>query len=728
MFRSQVLWTSLFIAIGLVGGVVYNWPSSDDPEAMDQDVEVQQTKGESPVDEGGFSLEDPRAAGDDEITNRPLLDELSDEERSPIVASAERDGLRDGDRLLTGGNFIGAYNQYEKQQREAGQINDGSLAVRMGLASELGGFLDQAEGHYRTAIESPSSSLSQQLWALIGTARVWRSQGRLDEAISLLSELLLVYGNDQYPDVIRLPIYQNLTDCLQYRQLMGQKELTDTTSPLQYSNTDVAIAPVLDNQIVIPNNAAELPEGLSLRVLQRPIDDVSVILAEVKTMLFPILRLLGELDQTIGVDMRVSTRARTLLSGRSLRIDSTTLPVAIILDHVLGPLGLIWRQEGDVVYISHAEEMEHGEELDFELERIQRLLRQRQSSFSGGAEQATVLTQQANNLIASGDLETAANLYQSARDLRPTGEKSAMLFFNVGMMEYMRGRRDVALSKFYLALDQTLAPSLQASSYAKIAELELELGRPDRAIPAAARGRRLSKEPGVAAENLMMLAKAYLLETDPYSANQVLFDHASTLTEDVDRRMASVIGSYARFQVVQPVTGLQNEGERLVVALVALQPSDPQSFIDHLIVSRAFRDVGFRSRAVEHLEIAAKQVEGGYWDHRVQLELAEILYQSQELEKTLEALRPIVQAAEGKLRIRAAMLDAKVREELMQFDECKNVCEMLLQRTLTDEQKAEVLELLGKAYEGLGQHYAAALCFAGLLPQQTDTPAQPESR
>ncbi len=30
MFRAEVLWISVFLAIGAVGGLVYNWPSESD--------------------------------------------------------------------------------------------------------------------------------------------------------------------------------------------------------------------------------------------------------------------------------------------------------------------------------------------------------------------------------------------------------------------------------------------------------------------------------------------------------------------------------------------------------------------------------------------------------------------------------------------------------------------------------------------------------------------------
>ena len=160
---------------------------------------------------------------------------------------------------------------------------------------------------------------------------------------------------------------------------------------------------------------------------------------------------------------------------------------------------------------------------------------------------------------------------------------------------------------------------------------------------------------------------------------------------------------------------------RLVVSLASLQANDTESFIDHMIVARAFRDVGFRSKAIEHLKLAADGVDGGYWDHRVQYELAEILFKDGALEKTLEVLRPVIQIAEEKLQTRAKLLAAQIRVELGQFDEARRGCESLMQSQLDDEQKRHTLELLGKSYQGLGQHYAAALCFGGLLPNSQNT-------
>ena len=63
---------------------------------------------------------------------------------------------------------------------------------------------------------------------------------------------------------------------------------------------------------------------------------------------------------------------------------------------------------------------------------------------------------------------------------------------------------------------------------------------------------------------------------------------------------------------------------------------------------------------------------------------------------------------------------ATIQHELGKSSECIQTCRLLLQQPLQLEEKRRVLEMLGHAYRGQDQHYAAALCFAGLLPDLTN--------
>ncbi len=711
MIRAEVWWTIALLATGTVGGLVYNWPAQGVEKPVIANVEVAKTSAESTAHSRGFSL--------------------TDERPEQAVTSIDLDSLRLGDRLLLGGNFIGAYQQYSKLQKQATSKLDDSILIRLGLASEMAGFLEQGEMHYRSAIQSSAKRSIQQLWALIGTARIWETQGRYDEAISLLSELYLIYETEDYPVEIRLPINRRLADCLQKR-LLKSAATTGNKLPteLEYYWCRTSIEPIVSDSVQLSELADDDARGPKLQVIQNPVNDISLTLIDASLSSHPLLQMISDLAQSAGLEVSVSPHARSVLSGRSLHVDLSALPVSVLLDQALGPLKLAWNQKESVVQIYHHDELTRQQKNGYEVDRIQRLLRQVQLNSEHGVERVAALMHDGNMSFLQADFENAANKYQAARELLPTGELSAMLYFNSAAFELAQNRLEESLDQFYRALDQTLSPRLQAASYAHIAELELQLGRPGRAIPAASRGLRLAKDPSRVAHNLMTLAKAYLLDSDPFSANQVLFDNSPSLADERSKRLASVISTYARFQAVKPLSGLQNEGERLVLALVALHPDDPQNFIDHLLVSRAYNDVGFGSKAIEHLSVASSNVTSGYWENRIRFELSEMLYRDAEFEQANETLQTITATSNQPLRMKVQLLNARIQLALGLPLDCESICQTLLKLPLDEESKKQTLELLGKAYQQSGRHYSAALCFAGLLPEDVATdrlePTKPE--
>ncbi len=705
MFRAEALWTAALLTTGMVGGVIYNWPSQTSQPPVTDDVTGAKTDPSSRVHERGLSL---------------MADRSSD---LSSTDSVQLDPLRLGDRLLLGGNYIGAYQQFAKLHKQTSGTPDNSILLRLGLASELAGFLEQGEQHYRNAIQSSIARSRDQLWALVGTARIWELQGRLDDAIGLLSELYVTCGQDYYPVEIRLSIHRHLADCLLKRYLQAFPAADDLLSTsIEYFWVETRIEPMIANgKDVLPVQATHRDK---LEVIQRPIDDVSLILIDAELTSRPLLMLIDDLAGKTNLQIEVSPRARSVLSGRSTGVESNALPVSLLLDQTLGPLALAWDQVGRRLSVWHADDLTAQQKRNYEVDRIQRLLRQLAMKFEHGIERVSALMQDGNTCLLRGNLEDAATKYRSARELQPVGELSAMLYFNRGLLELAQENLEQALKEFYQALDQTLSPPLRGSCYAMIAQLELQLGRPDKAIAAASRGLRLSGSGRHAAQNLLTLAKSYLFESDPFSANRVLFKNATMLTDSRNNRLASVIATYARFQATGPASGLQNEGERLVLSLAALRPDDAEDFVDHVLISRAFHAVGFRSKAIEHLRIAAEDVNDGYWELRVRLELAEMLYLAAEIEKANETLESMLLTPGDALAVKFNLLKAKVKFDLMLTAECESICQSLLKLQLDEEDKKQTLNLLGHVYEKTGKHYSAALCFAGLLPENAVTSIQ----
>ncbi|NND98990.1 MAG: hypothetical protein HKN47_16870 [Pirellulaceae bacterium] len=705
MFRAEAWWTIALILTGAVGGLVYNWPAG----ATEQDSQstIRQT-----------------------AQHPDLIDEsrgltLTTENRHDAtrVAPVQLESLRTGDRFLSGGNYIGAYQHYTKIRKQSDHSRDGSIQVRLGLASELAGFLEQSEGHYRSTIQSANATPIEKAWGLIGTARIWHSQGRLDEAISLLSELYLMYGTEAYPTEIRLPINRLLVECLQQRYLKRANDTDKRLPPVQYYWGNTWIDPVLSDAVTLPADRPAAAES-KLSVIQKPINDIALILVDAQLRHESLLKLTGDLAQAVDMKFETSPHARAALSGRSIRTDAHALPVSVLLDQALSPLNLVWQQNNGTVSILHDDELDPLMQDRLEMDRIQRLLRQLQLNFNNGTERIAALMNDANNCFVLGTLESAANKYQAARDLKPMDELSALLYFNHATLEQTLHHREIALDKFYRALDQTLSPTLQASCYANIADLELTLGRPGKAIAAASRGLRMSADSDQSSENLMTLAIAYLVEGDPFSANRILFTHSASLTDPRSKRLASVIATFARYQAVGPTRGLQNEGERLVMALAAITPTDARNFVEHLILSRAFAAVGFRTKAIEHLSVATNLVEGGYWENRSRLELSEVLFEASELERANEAVETILQTADVAFEARVRLLDAQIKLGLGRYADCEAICTRLLKLPLDTDSKKQALDLMGQSYQAMDKHYSAALCFAGLMPESaSDIPS-----
>lgn len=739
MFRTEALWISVFLAAGAVGGLVYNWPEATVaeselpadqvvtglPENTPAEVSSQQNDDLNPGvrdnPQADLGQQEPPSIQSESTTG--IWSELSPESKrsQPIDFSV----LKMGDDLLLGGNSVGAYRHYSKLWQRANLPVDTAVLIRLGLAAELAGLYDQADQHYRSAIRVSGTGSVQQLTSLLGTARVWEGQGQLDDAIALLSEMYLMYIQEGQPEVVRQSIVRQLADCLQKRLLQSpvvQQALQD--EPMEYHWCPLTIEPVL-NLADWQSLAPPIENSNSgLKLLQNPRGDVSIILVEAHLEAVAVLTVLTNLENMSGLKLDLTEKAKSELVGRLTKIDSPVMPVAILLDQMLESLRLTWSQADGVLTIMHRDELTERDSASFDLARAQRMLQQVQLSYATNTEQTSVeltaaVMNDGNNARLSGGWEVALEKYRAARELRPTNELSAKLFYNEASLDLVRGEKLNSLHACYLALDQTLSATLQAHVYALIGELELEFGQPGKAITAASRGLRRAKDPKVISRTVMTLARAYLLADDPFSANAALFDASNDLTTEPIVRLASVFGTYARFQHVQPKQGLQDEGQRLVMALAALDPQDVTTFADALIVSDAFASVGLRTQAIESLEVALDIAPPGYWNERIRLQLAEMYYKATDLARANETVESFGSVSAGMLPT-VLYLHASIKFDMGQYAATETICRRLLRMEIDEAFKAKALEKLGQSLQQSGWHNAAALCFAGFLPDPVD--------
>lgn len=816
---------AILIASGLLGGIAFNWPSDADSKAQDAEErsEVQigndQSRGFSlasqPEDRVAVNPQDrasldnasgrssssetvqrvftsPNASTPQSTAQQYVAAEVpisnatvgsapssgstpssgSAEELAILQRDAEpqwsleTSSVDQGDRLLMGGNAVGAYQAYRHLSQREGAA-DPALNLRMALSAEMAALWETAEEHYRIVLRNSDTRSVMQVQSLLGLARVWQAQSRLDVASQLLSEVALRFGTEQVPSEIRLATYHLLGECFQEQWFRGiapiseprgsiaganagvrsmresqsadssqsiqgvdslyywpPRRIEEILASIEYANIQTASFEQGSMPSSETGDQAVPAAGPYLRLIQKPSPDVHLILVDAKSNSWSVGQVLSEFARLSELVLEVSSQARAALSGRVLTVSLQSHPGALLLDQTLTPYDLVWLQEENRIQIASRSEVESSTLQAFDEARIHRTLQHIQTSFAASVERIAAYMHDGNLFLRNGKFDEAANRYRAAREMQPQGELAAKLFYNQGLVELALGQPENSLDLFYNALDQTLLPGMQSLAYGRIATMELAMGRPQKAVPAATRGLRLASGSSDAIANLLVLAKSYILDDDPYSANRVLFENKDMLQGARDRRIAALLSSYARYKVVKPMGGLQREGERLVVSLAAIREADADDFLDALLISRAFHDVGISTRSRDFLAKSVEMAPEGYWSERVRLELVKMMRDSTEYADALALLNETLPSQDPLLRIDTLMVKADLLSHLEKWGDCRSACEQVLGENLDQDQKKVALSMLGRAHQKLGKHYAAALCFAGFLPRDDSTSLQ----
>ncbi|MEM7558337.1 MAG: tetratricopeptide repeat protein [Planctomycetota bacterium] len=621
------------------------------------------------------------------------------------------ENLEEGDRLLLGGNYNGAMRYFSDLylQGEKGV----EIHLRLGLASELTGNLSRGWENYREAVRYAEPESMAQLWSLLGVARVWMKQGKHDLANSLLSEMLLKYGNDNYPPIIRSTAALLLAESIRVED--RRPTPSDTFNWPVYFRT----APNPDQQLsetttYQPNVEIDSPNPTAeITLVQKPglVAAGIVVNANVNSKL--ITELIRELASTTGLNFQLSEKARARLSGRKTSLKNRIISTADWLDHLLFPHRLIWEQEGANIYITIRDEVTVDQRHEYFTSRRARLLRDVQINADNKFQRCIAFMHDGNDLMLSGELEAALGKYEAARKMVPSGELSSLLFLNTALLLQKQNSYEESLENYYNALDQSLEPDVKSRCYLGVARLELAGGRIDKAVVAASRGLRFGDERSRQGQNLLVLVKAYLLQDKPYAANQALFENSYLLRGTSDEPMGSVFASYSRLAITGRRAGLGDEANRLVNSLVAVADDGASDYADDILLSRAYREVGLISRAVDYMEEAHQRVESSFWHDLVLLELARLYKDLGNLEKADSKLSEMNDLNSYR---EALLLQAELDLALERTDNCISICRRIIKYELSEAETKSTLSLLGKAYQKQGNHFAAATCFSGVVP------------
>ncbi|QEG23356.1 tetratricopeptide repeat protein [Mariniblastus fucicola] len=722
MFRIKVWLTTAIITAGVAGGVIFNWPS-----------QKQAVERESPTNIGVDNK--PLHSREGIPLSTPLIDNLQDQTAlDPLIVDLDIDHIEQGDQYLLAGNIDGAHREFAKATNDHRADPPASLLIRLALATELRGDHENANHFYREAVRRSTNGSTAQILGLTGVARTWQATGHPVEAHEMLSELFLRYiCSEQLNEEVKYQIACQLGDVIQQKCLEGLKA-RGAMDQLEFHWPEPSLDAMVEllqdegdaRPAAAPNNADDPPLA-KFQVLQRPSPDVNLIAVDSHVRLTQIDEILYAFAQQADLDFEASVLARDVITGRSSRLDVSGMPLAMVLDQLLSPLGLIWIQRSETIHI-YLESEAVAESRDFQFAIADRVLRTIELVLSRDIRRDAAILHRGNIAFLQQDIDTAATRYAELEKLVPNDELAAQLSFNMAIVSVANDQNDEAIRQMFYAVDQSLDQRLQAKSYAWIGRLELQNGRSDKAVYALSRGLALSTNAQVREDALMNLSKAYLLASDPFSANRVLFNHADAVVDKSQRRKAAVFSAYARYLGMAAGDGLRNEAERMVVALASISPEDTVGFVDRLLIGRAFYEVGFKSRSTEFLQLALEAAPNEHWRRRVAFELATNQYRAGELSAAAEHYQSLVGSTPDATSLYAQLKLADIALSQRDPEKCLTICREIWRQNISEPQKAETLSLMGRAYQRLGRHEVAALCFSGLLPHKVVEATSPVNR
>lgn len=655
--------------------------------------------------------------------------------------------LQLGERLLERGNnslALESFRRFRTNQSEP----PSNIAIRMAICQELSQQWGPAKENYRSVV-SNSSDTNEVGLAVAGYSRVLVAEGQTHEAIELLSQHRL-RENSQLSAGTAAHLAFQWAKVLEENALRRSQEVASESQRPPTSNQSQSIVDaridndsVVSNELISPESIAIEPHRAKveellnilrvetesvnakeqaqdgIQLLQMPTSQADTILLSVSTPLEPLSVIFGKLTELIETPIQVSEQAKSAIAGRSRDISLPATTLSSLLDQLLLPHKLVWIQDNFGIQILREDEIEIPQARKIiNVNIARRAFRQFEIDFPEHQRRKSSLLSRAGLAHSIDQLDEAANLYQELEQIHPEGEIQAILFFNLAKLNLAFRRNDTAKTLLYKSIDQTLDDNIVSSSYCLLGKIHLSAGELEDSIICSRRA--LSKSPSEIQTQTaaIYLTRAFLLNRDPFAANEAVFRYKKSLAAAADTRiLASIHGAYARSLGLSDQSGQMTAQARLLGAISMVKPEQLSSFADCYIAAQAYRSLGFRERSSELLLLALSRSDLGIWQREVTFALGVNQQQSGDFENAIATFTGLT-TDRDKWELFSLEKLASLYFEQGDTNRCLETCMQLWTLSSDDELKKTTLTIMGKALQQQGKHHSAATCFAGMVPDE----------
>ena len=648
-------------------------------------------------------------------------------EKLPSRASGDPQKLlKDADEFVLEGNCPAALEKYSELVHEFSGWREADIRLRMGLCREAQGDLRGAQSEYRRVVEL-RPGLELQDAAVLGQARLWSRAERPDVAISILFRALLEGGlqgaralGSQLPHQLAILISARVgrggTE-----SRTGPKALADSylITPELTVRADVQLQEFLANER--PSVAPIRPTSVEeVRLVQRFSSSPNEIFLNVRTGRIPALELIRRVSNLSGWQVRLTEEARLRLQERTLTPDCIDLPLALILDAVLEPSGVIWRTEDDAILACMARESTSSEIEKYRHAVAERALRFAIATSPEHPWAAVAYLEMGRLDLAASRLDRSVANVRSAIDLFPHSPFHGVALLNLGKLELRRGQLEEAGKAFLNSSDLLGGHPLEPLGYLYAGRINLERDNPREAILPLTRSLVLSEGTEVEATAAMLLASGYFLLNHLQRANEVLVEHQSGFQLAGEQDRAAFLAALIRYHATRDERQKLREGSTLITALTNLRSRE--AFGGHwpLLTALAYRDTGMTTEETDVLKQALQLPYPFPLQNRMRLMLLEDAGVAEAQAAWMSS--PAAGETPTIIQIQAMLADVSLAYRRGEFDRAMLISRNLLQsEDVPEDARRVALRTMGRVYQSRGLHELAVQCFAGIIPEESGT-------
>ena len=314
---------------------------------------------------------------------------------------------------------------------------------------------------------------------------------------------------------------------------------------------------------------------------------------------------------------------------------------------------------------------------------------------------------------SQGDLQRAATMFASL-----TGRQSSLLAvraaYNAAYNYYRLGDFSHACTQLRFVVDGAPEQSIHAEALILLGRLLMDRGEVQDAIFQLRRATDSRCLPNEQARAAVLLGMAYLAQEKYQDAAESVFTHKLQLDEPGVRYAASFVTAYSRWH---SVSGQMKEREAtfLYRALVAVRnDSEWLGQAGEFLIGRAYIELGFDDVMADLYSHRLNEGVTEYIEAEMTYSLAGYQMANGQLEMAAQLWHKLAEGPANRWKNRARLKSAEVA--LVQGN--SKVALELCRQAQPDESisRGEILKVMGRAFEQLGEDANAARCYAGQPP------------